>query len=64
MTTPHDAPDLDDGQRVGDGDDGDDAQDRRAVLRGLASRPLDEHAQVYEGLHATLHAALAEIDDH
>jgi hypothetical protein len=35
---------------------------RLDVLDGLAERPLDEHAAVYQGLHADLQAALAEID--
>ena len=33
-----------------------------AVLAGLTARALQEHAEVYEGLHADLHAALSEID--
>jgi hypothetical protein len=37
-------------------------QDRLAVLDELPSRPLSEHAEVYQRLHADLQAALAEID--
>jgi hypothetical protein len=35
---------------------------RLAVLDGLADRPLVEHPDVFQGLHAHLQAALAEID--
>jgi hypothetical protein len=35
---------------------------RLAVLDGLPDRPLPEHAEVYQSLHADLQAALAEID--
>jgi hypothetical protein len=35
---------------------------RLAVLDELPDRPLQEHAEVYQGLHADLQAALAEID--
>jgi hypothetical protein len=35
---------------------------RLAVLDELADRPLQEHAEVYQSLHADLQAALAEID--
>jgi hypothetical protein len=35
---------------------------RLDVLAGLSSRPLHEHADVYQVLHADLQAALAEID--
>jgi hypothetical protein len=35
---------------------------RLRVLDDLAERPLPEHAEVYQGLHADLQAALAEID--
>lgn len=34
-----------------------------AVLDELAQRPLDEHAAVYERLHAQLQTALNEIDN-
>lgn len=40
-----------------------DAQRRSAALDELASRPLAEHPDGYERLHAELRAALAEIDD-
>jgi hypothetical protein len=33
-----------------------------AVLDQLAERALHEHAEVYQGLHSGLQAALAEID--
>lgn len=36
--------------------------DLSGVLDGLTGRPLNEHADVYQGLHADLQAALAEID--
>jgi hypothetical protein len=36
--------------------------DRLRVLDGLRDRPLHEHAEVYQGLHADLQTALAEID--
>jgi hypothetical protein len=36
--------------------------DRLAVLDQLADRPLQEHAEVYQRVHADLQAALAEID--
>ena len=35
---------------------------RLAVLTSLDGRPLDEHADVYQQLHADLQATLAEID--
>ena len=35
---------------------------QRAVLAGLAERPLDEHADAFAQVHAQLQAALAEID--
>ena len=35
---------------------------QRAVLAGLAERPLDEHADTFAQVHAQLQAALAEID--
>ena len=35
---------------------------RLAQLDGIAERPLSEHAEVYQGLHADLQAALARID--
>jgi hypothetical protein len=35
---------------------------RLDVLDGLSGRPLHEHAEVYQVLHADLQAALAEID--
>lgn len=35
---------------------------RLADLDLLAERPLTEHIEVYQGLHADLQAALAEID--
>jgi hypothetical protein len=39
------------------------AADRlQGVLDGLSARPLQEHAEVYAGLHADLHAALSQID--
>jgi hypothetical protein len=37
-------------------------QDRLAVLDSLDARPLAEHPDVYQQLHAELQAALAEID--
>ena len=40
-----------------------DAQRRSTALDELASRPLAEHPDGYEQLHAELRAALAEIDD-
>jgi hypothetical protein len=40
-----------------------DAQRRRVALDELAGRPLGEHPDGYERLHAELRAALAEIDD-
>jgi hypothetical protein len=40
-----------------------DAQGRRAALEELAARPLAEHPDGYERLHAELRTALAEIDD-
>jgi hypothetical protein len=36
--------------------------ERLAVLETLTQRPLPEHAEVFEALHADLQAALAEID--
>lgn len=33
-----------------------------ALLDGLGERPLHEHADAYDGIHADLQAALAEID--
>ncbi len=36
--------------------------ERLAVLDQLADRPLHEHAEVYQGVHADLQAALADID--
>lgn len=35
---------------------------RLEVLTTLDGRPLDEHADVYQQLHAELQATLAEID--
>ena len=35
---------------------------RLSGLDGIAERPLSEHAEVYQGLHADLQAALARID--
>jgi hypothetical protein len=35
---------------------------RLEVLSTLDGRPLDEHADVYQQLHAELQATLAEID--
>jgi hypothetical protein len=35
---------------------------RLAELDELAARPLREHAELYQGLHAELQAALADID--
>jgi hypothetical protein len=32
------------------------------ALDGLDSRPLGEHADIYQGVHEKLQAALAEID--
>jgi hypothetical protein len=40
----------------------DDLAVRLRVLDDLAERPLPEHAEVYQGLHADLQAALAQID--
>lgn len=39
------------------------AQARIAALEELSARPLAEHPEAYERLHADLRAALAEIDD-
>jgi len=36
--------------------------DRLRVLDTLADRPLSEHPDVYQQLHADLQATLAEID--
>lgn len=35
---------------------------RLAELDELAARPLAEHAEIYQGLHAELQAALTDID--
>lgn len=35
---------------------------RLRVLDELDARPLEEHAEIYRGLHADLQDALAEID--
>ena len=37
-------------------------QQRLSVLDGLEQRPLSEHPDVYQQLHADLQATLAEID--
>ena len=37
-------------------------QQRLAVLNDLDARPLDEHADIYQGLHTELQAALTDID--
>ncbi len=34
-----------------------------AILDGLAGRPLQEHAEVYNQVHVQLQEALREIDD-
>lgn len=34
-----------------------------AILDGLAERPLQEHAEVYDQVHVQLQGALREIDD-
>ena len=34
-----------------------------AILDGLAERPLQEHAEVYDQVHVQLQEALREIDD-
>jgi hypothetical protein len=39
------------------------AHDRIAALEEIAARPLAEHPDGYERVHAELRSALAEIDD-
>ena len=34
-----------------------------SILDGLAGRPLQEHAEVYDQVHVQLQGALREIDD-
>lgn len=44
-------------------DDHDDHDDYLAPLRGIANRPLTEHADAYTEVHARLQSALTDIDD-
>ncbi len=48
--------------RAGDACTASSLDDIGAALAELAARPLAEHAEGYERLHADLQAALAEID--
>lgn len=41
----------------------DDLSDHLATLRGIAQRPLGEHADAYTEVHARLQSALTDIDD-